>query len=83
MIRAFVIAMAIVALGSEFSERVRIKQEEAILRKLPEAEAVAYYEILKKRVQKVRIMRGLVLVAMVVLVFAVKKIIMSPTAVTP
>lgn len=78
MISAFILAAAIIAVGTELSERVRLRQEETILHKLPEAEAVAYYEVLKRRVRKIRLLKAIVLIAFVILMFAYKKLTMSP-----
>lgn len=71
----------VLALGNELTERLRVKQEELILQKLPTPEAAAYYEVLKRRVRKVRLLRGAVLVAMVVIAMAVKRIVLSRTGV--
>lgn len=77
MFGSMLIVALVLALGTELSERVRVRQEEFILRQLPEHEAIAYYDVLKRRVRKVRILRGFVLVAMVVVALSVKRILLS------
>lgn len=79
MFSAMLLAALILAVGTEISERVRVRQEEWILQHLPESEAVAYYELLKARVRKVRILRGLVLLAMVIVALSVKRIMLART----
>ena len=81
MFGSVLIVVLVLALGHEVSERLRVKQEELILRSLPQHEAVAYYEVLKRRVFKVRLLRGAVLVALVVAAMAVKRIVLVRTGV--
>lgn len=70
------LAVLVLALGTEVSERVRVRREEIILRKLPESEALAYYEVLKRRVRKVRVLRAVVLCALVVIALSIKRIVL-------
>jgi hypothetical protein len=81
MFGSVLIVVLVLALGHELSERLRVKQEELILRKLPQHEALAYYEVLKRRVFKVRLLRGAVLVALVVAAMAIKRIVLARTGV--
>ena len=67
MLTGAVIAALIILVGSKLVERQRVKQEEIILGKLPESEAVAYYEHLRKRLLRTRIQLGVVLVSLVFL----------------
>lgn len=77
MFGSVLIVVLVLALGNELTERLRVKQEERILQNLPEHEAVAYYQVLTKRVRKVRLLRGAVLVALVVAAMAIKRILLS------
>jgi len=76
--RAVLIGVAIIVLGNGFSERLRLAQEKHILENLPLPEAAAYHDKLARRIRRVRIMRGLVLVALVVLVFSLKALVLGP-----
>jgi len=76
MLRGIIVAALILVVGNQLSERVRIKQEELILQNLPESEAVSYYEHLRRRVRRTRILRGIVLVSFMVTAMAVKRIIL-------
>jgi hypothetical protein len=82
MFGSVLIVVLVLALGNELTERLRVKQEELILQKLPQNEAIAYYELLKRRVMKVRLLRGAVLVALVVIAMAVKRIVLARTGVS-
>ena len=77
MFGSMLMAVLVLAVGTELTERVRVRQEEWILKNLPESQALAYYEVLKRRVRRVRILRGLVLVAMVVATLSVKRIMLA------
>lgn len=81
MFGSVLIVVLVLALGHELSERLRVKQEELILRKLPQHEAIAYYDVLKRRVFKVRLLRGAVLVALVVAAMAIKRIVLVRTGI--
>lgn len=77
MFGAMLMAVLVLALGTELTERVRVRQEEWILKNLPRDEALAYYEVLKRRVRKVRMLRGLVLLAFVVAAMSIKRILLA------
>lgn len=74
MVRGPLIAALVLFVGHELAERVRVKQEELILRKLSEADAAAYYEVLRKRARRTRLLRGVVLIALVVGISAGRRI---------
>lgn len=57
MLSAILLAFAIVVIGQGLPDRVRLTQERVILEKLPVAEAAAYYELLRRRVMRVRALR--------------------------
>ena len=82
MFGSVLIVVLVLALGHEVTERLRVKQEELILHKLPQNEAAAYYDLLKLRVRKVRMLRGAVLVALVVIAMAIKRIVLARTGVS-
>ncbi|HMF44585.1 MAG TPA: hypothetical protein VKQ32_28115 [Polyangia bacterium] len=56
--------LVIVAVGSRAIDGVRLSQAESILARLPEADARAYYDLLRRRVRRVVVMRSLVLIAL-------------------
>ncbi|MDZ4697321.1 MAG: hypothetical protein SGI86_19440 [Deltaproteobacteria bacterium] len=76
MLRGIIVAALILVVGNQLSERVRLKQEELILNNLPEQQAIAYYDLLRKRVRRTRILRAIVLASFMVTAMAVKRIIL-------
>lgn len=63
------VALAVVAVGARVSDSLRLKQESNILERLPESEGVAYYEVLRKRVARVRLLRALALSGLALLMY--------------
>ena len=51
MISLFAV-LVIVAVGGRATDAVRLSQAESILARLPEAEARAYYDVLRRRVRQ-------------------------------
>ena len=64
--------LVIVAVGARATDAVRLSQAESILSRLPEADARAYYDVLRRRVRRTLIMRGVVLVALLCLFWALR-----------
>lgn len=65
--------LVIVAVGARAIDAVRLSQAESILSRLPEADARAYYDVLRRRVRRTLIMRGVVLVALLCLFWALRQ----------
>lgn len=72
MLSTLIVVVLILAVGGNASDRLRVRQEEVILARLPEAEAIAYYEVLRKRVRKLQVLRAIVLISLVVLSYTYK-----------
>jgi hypothetical protein len=64
MIISLFAVLVIVAVGSRAIDAVRLSQAENILSRLPEADARAYYELLRRRVRKVIVMRALAVISL-------------------
>jgi hypothetical protein len=75
MISLFAV-LVIVAVGSRATDGMRLKQAESILARLPEAEARAYYDRLRRRVRKVIAMRAIAMIAMVCLFWVLRQRLM-------
>jgi hypothetical protein len=75
MIGAWIAALAIVAVATRATDRLRTSQLESILTRLPAEEARAYYDRLRRRLRKVAILRGLTLAALVVLFWALRQLL--------
>ena len=63
MMLALFAVLVIVAVGGRATDAVRLSQAENILQRLPEDAARAYYDLLRRRVRRLIVMRALVLVA--------------------
>jgi hypothetical protein len=58
--------------GVRARDALRVRQQEIVLAKLPEGEARAYYEVLRRRVRYARILRAIALTSLLALLWAWK-----------
>jgi hypothetical protein len=77
MILALFAVLVIVAVGGRAIDAVRLSQAESILKRLPDDEARAYYELLRRRVRKIILMRALVLVALLCIFWVVRRTLIA------
>jgi hypothetical protein len=77
MIISLFTVLVIVAVGSRATDALRLSQAESILARLPEAEARAYYDVLRRRVRRILIMRGLALIALLCIFWAIRRRLMG------
>jgi hypothetical protein len=67
------LVMAIViAVGTRASDGVQVRQQEVILANLPEKEALAYYDLLRRRLRKIQVLRVIAFLSLVTLFYAYK-----------
>jgi hypothetical protein len=64
MVSTLVAVLLVVVVGARARDNLRLRQQEVVLAKLPEGEAVAYYEVLRRRVRNARILRAIALAAL-------------------
>ena len=62
----------VILVGARARDNLRLRQQEIVLGKLAEGEAVAYYEVLRRRVRNTRILRAVALVSLLGLIYAWK-----------
>lgn len=86
---AFLVVL-IVAIGTRLADGIRVRQQEVILSKLDTPEAHAYYQILRRRIRRVQLLRAIALVALVTIFYSYKHRFLqrsaprpAPAAVTP
>jgi hypothetical protein len=60
----------VILVGARARDNVRLRQQEQVLAKLAEGDAVAYYGVLRRRVRNARILRAVTLVSLLILVYA-------------
>ena len=70
MIGTVVTALLLLAVGTRAGDRLIVRQQEIVLGKLPVAEASAYYDLLKRRVRRIRVLRAIVLLSLLALLYA-------------
>lgn len=79
-----VLLMALVlAVGTQASDAIRVRQEEAILRKLSVPEAADYYQVLRRRVRRVRILRAITLAGLLLAMLAARRRYLAPISRPP
>jgi hypothetical protein len=65
--------LVIVAVGGRAIDAVRLSQAESILARLPDDDARAYYDVLRRRVRKVLVMRALTLLSLLCLFWVLRQ----------
>lgn len=70
MIGTLATVLLIVIVGGRARDNLRLRQQEIILQKLSEPEAVAYYDVLRRRVRNARILRAVTLFALLCIFYA-------------
>ncbi len=70
MLGTLVVMLLVVVAGARARDTLRLRQQEIVLAKLAEPDAVAYYEVLRRRVRNARILRALSLLALLCLFYA-------------
>jgi hypothetical protein len=70
LIGTILVAVLVVAVGVRATDAVRLRQQEIILAKLSTPEAAAFYQVLRRRAWKVRILRAVALLSLVVILQA-------------
>jgi len=56
--------LVIVAVGNRAIDGVRLSQAESILARLPETDARAYYDLMRRRMRRLVVMRAVAVVAL-------------------
>jgi len=70
MLGTLATVLVIVLVGGRARDNLRLRQQEIVLSKLSEAEGVAYYDVLRRRVRNARILRAVTLVSMLCIFYA-------------
>jgi hypothetical protein len=78
-----VVIIIVLAVGARSSDAVSVRQQEIILRNLPEKEAVAYYQLIRKRFRKVAVLRVIAICSLAVLFYSYKYRLGTPRAGAP
>ena len=70
MVSTLVTVLIVVVVGGRMRDGLRLRQQEIVLTKLAEPEAIAYYEVLRRRVRNARIMRAVALISVLCAFYA-------------
>ena len=70
MVGTILVVVLVLAVGSQVTDRVRLRQQETILAKLPTPDAAAFYKVLQRRVWKVRALRAVALLSLIAILHA-------------
>ena len=76
MIISLFAVLVIVAVGARASDALRLSQAESILARLSEADARAYYDVLRRRVRRILIMRAIALLALLCIFWVIRQRLM-------
>ena len=73
MIGALLAVLAIVAFGGRATDKLRVAALESVLERLPEAEARAFYETLRRRMRRIVVMRAIALLALLCIFYVLRR----------
>jgi hypothetical protein len=62
----------VVLVGTRACDNLRVRQQEVILRKLPEPERLAYYDVLRRRMRRVVVLRAVALISLAIFFYTMK-----------
>ena len=60
----------VVLVGTRARDELRLRQQELVLSKLARDEALAYYDVLRRRVRNARILRAIAVASLLCLIYA-------------
>jgi hypothetical protein len=77
VIATLVAILAAIAVGGRANDALRTAQMESILTRLPEDQARAYYDLLRRRLRRVVAMRALALVSLFCIFYVLRRWLVS------
>jgi hypothetical protein len=80
VVSTILLMVVVMAVATRASDAMKLRQEEAILRKLPIAEAHDYYQVLRRRARRVQVMRAVTLAGLLLALLAGRRRLMQPRA---
>lgn len=78
MVTTLLLMAMVFAVGTRAADSLRVRQEEVILRKLTIPQAADYYELLRKRARRVRLLRAITFAALVLAILAGRRRFLAP-----
>jgi hypothetical protein len=83
MLTSILLVILILGLGAHLADGVRVRQEELILRKLTVEEAHGYYEVLRRRARRVRVLRAVTVASLLLGMLAARRRFFPPPPAAP
>ena len=78
MIATLLAILGLIVVGGRASDGLRTAQLESILSRLPEDEARAYYDLLRRRIRKVALLRAIALASLVCIFYVLRQLLVTP-----
>ena len=75
MIATLIIVLLILALGTRASDALEVRQQEIVLAKLSIPVAHDYYQRLRRRAWRARVLRGLAVLSLITLAYAARRLL--------
>ena len=75
MIGTLIIVLLILAVGTRASDALEVRQQEIVLGKLAVPEAHDYYQRLRRRVWRARVLRGIAVLALITLAYTARRLL--------
>lgn len=73
MIGSLAIVLAILIVGGRATDEVRAEQIRSILTRMPDSDANAYYQQLRRRVRKIAVMRAVAVLSLICVFYAFRR----------
>jgi hypothetical protein len=83
MLATLALVLLVLIVGERAGDVLERRQQELVLRKLPLPEAHAYYDRLRQRSRRIRILRGLMLASLLALAYVYRHSTTKRTAAAP
>jgi len=75
MIGTLIIVLLILAVGTRASDALEVRQQEIVLGKLPVPDAHDYYQRLRRRVWRARVLRAVAVLALITLAYTARRLL--------
>ena len=80
MVGTLILVLLILALGTRAGDALEVRQQEIVLRKLPVAEAHAYYQQLRRRAWRTRALRAVAVLALITITYVARRMLVARPA---
>jgi hypothetical protein len=77
MVGTLIVVLLILALGTRAGDALEVRQQEIVLRKLPVAEAHAYYQQLRRRAWRTRALRAVAVLALITITYVARRMLVT------